>query len=443
MKRSSSGKSFLPTLLGLLLLVAVGFGANALVAARSAHAREREPGAGAEVRALPVETMRLVPTDTIDVPRTFTGQITARQSTDLAFEGSGRISALLVDEGDTVEAGETIGSLDRAELEARREEVEARRIRLQAVLDELLEGPRKESIDAARSNVEAIQEELDLAKLQSDRREELAEKGTISAEQLDSTRALVKQLAARLAAARAQLAELENGTRDETIAAQRGALLELDASLHTIDVSLEKTILKAPFAGTITARYLDEGAVVSQQVPSAAVRLVEAGVLEAHVGVPVELAERIVSEDGRGRLQLRDQTIESTRTVALGTVAPGTRTVTLIFDLSQESATKASARPGDVITLHTVVEREEHGAWIPIGALTESARGLWSAFGVQAPASGSGPATAVRIELEVLTANESEAFVRGTFDGETTIVASGAGRIVTGQAIQPIDQGTR
>lgn len=425
----------LPTALGLMVLAAVGFGANALLAARTTGDDEAT-SAGPAARALPVETTRLVPVDSIEVTRTFTGQVAARQVAALAFEGSGRIVSMLVDEGDSVAAGQTVGTLDRAELEARRAEIEARRTRLQATLDELIEGPRKETIEAARSNVEAVQEELDLAILQSDRREELAEKGTISAEQLDSTRALVKQLKARLAAARAQLAELENGTREETLTAQRGALLELDASLNTLDVALEKTILKAPFAGTVTARYLDEGAVVSQQMPSAAIELVETSVLEAHVGVPVELARGIVSGEAQSTLDLRGQTIESTQAVALGTVAPGTRTVTVIFDLDAASSGEAGARPGDVITLHTVVSREERGAWVPLGALSESSRGLWSAFAVREPKDGSGPATAERIELEVLSAGESRAFVRGTFDEETTIVASGAGRIVAGQAIR-------
>ncbi|MFT5734216.1 MAG: multidrug efflux pump subunit AcrA (membrane-fusion protein) [Planctomycetota bacterium] len=437
--RYSIVKKLVPTLIGLACLVGVGLGANALIAARSAAARSEDPGAGATARALPVETARMVPTDTIEVPRTFTGQLHARQSTELAFEGSGRIAKMLVDEGSMVEAGQIIGLLDRAQLDAQKNEVEARRVGLQARLDELIKGPRRESIDAARSNVEALQEELDLATLQRDRREELAEKGTISVEQLDSTRALVKQMTARLAAGAAQLAELENGTREETIAAQRGALLELDAAVRSIEVALDKTKLKAPFAGMVTARYLDEGAVVSQQMPSAAVKLIESGVLEAHIGIPVDLVDGIVDGTSSTELRLRDQTLATLEVKSLGTVAPGTRTVTAIFLIDPAAAERTSARPGDVVLLYSKVTRMEQGAWVPLGALSESARGLWSVYAVQPPESGDGPATAVRIELEVLTANESEAFVRGTFTGETIIVASGAGRIVVGQAIEPTE----
>lgn len=431
-------KKALPTILGLVCLVAFGFGANALIAARSAETRADEPGAASHPRALPVETIRLVPVDRIEVTRTFTGELAARRQADLAFEGNGRILEIMVDDGEDVTAGQALARLDSADLDARRAEVEAQRVRLQAQLDQLIAGPRKETILAASANVNAIREELRLAEVQRDRRKALAEKGTISSEQLDTTRALVNQLAARLAAAEAQLAELENGTRVETLAAQRGALLELDAALHTIDVSIGKTTLCAPFAGTIGARLLDEGAVVSQQMPSAAFRLVETRALEARIGIPAALATEVTDADATPSLTMGEHHLEVHAIRALPALAAGTRTVTVIFEIAPDSARAAHARPGDLVSLDWTTSRAEQGAWIPLGALSESARGLWSAFAIVPPSAGSESSTVARIELEVLTANESRAFVRGTFNDELTIVAKGSGRIVPGQAVRPI-----
>ena len=430
-------KKALPTILGIVCLVAIGIGVNALLAARTAKASDQEPGAAPRAQALPVEILELTPTDSLEEVRTFTGQVVARQTTNLAFEGTGRILELLVDEGELVETGQILGRLDQTQLQAQRKETAARRIRLDAQLDELLQGPRVESIDAARANVAAVQEDLALAVAQRDRRTELAAKGTISAELLDTTRAAVKQVEARLAAAEAQLAELENGTRKETVAAQRGALLELDAALESIDVAISHTTLKAPFAGTIAARHLDLGAVVSLQMPTAAFRLVETGSLEAHVGLPAELAPTTGADTDSIQLLLRGQPIDIARVRVLPNVDAGTRTVTVIFELKPDAA--AGARPGDVIALERTTTRAEAGAWIPLSALSESERGLWSAFAVVPPKEGSAPeesATAQRIELEVLTANETHAFVRGTFDGPTSIVGSGVNRLVPGQRIR-------
>ncbi len=436
-------KKFLPTVIGLVCLVLLGLGVNRLLAARAAgKAPQEEAASTAPSPALPVETLEITPTDRLEDVRTFTGQLVARQSADLAFEGSGRIIELLADQGEFVEKGQVLGRLDHAQLTAQRNEIAARRVRLEAQLDELLQGPRQESIDAARANVAAVQEEADLALIQRDRRTELAKKGTISSEQLDTTRAAVKLVEARLAAAQAQLAELENGTRKETVAAQRGALLELDASIEAVDVAISMTTLKAPFSGTIAARLLDVGTVVSLQMPSPAFRLIETGALEAHVGVPVELAPTAGEEPGSVRLLLRGQPVEVTGMRTLPNVDRGTRTVSVIYDLEPGSAKSAAARPGDVIALERTASRKESGAWVPLSALSESERGLWSAFALVEGSPGSADdehdaaATAQRIELEVLTANETHAFVRGTFDGPTTIVATGVNRLVPGQRIR-------
>lgn len=436
-------KRIIPTLLGLLCLVAIAWGLNALLAQRlgqlSHQAAGKDTGTrpGPESKALPVETFELIPTDSLETVATFTGHVTARQSAELAFEGTGAIVELLAQEGEAVQAGQVLGRLNTSLLQAQRSEIEARRVRLEAQLDELLRGPREESIEAARAQVTAMKEKLDLARMQRDRRQELAAKGTISSELLDTTRAEVNQMQAQVAGAEANLAELENGTREEALAAQRGALLELDAALESVDVAISQTVLKAPFAGTIAARYLDLGAVVSVQVPTAAYRLVETGALEAYVGVPASLGIQAAAEGSEpARLILRGRSVLTTGSRTLPSVDPGTRTVTIIYDLEPESARAAGARPGDVISLERTTTRTESGAWIPLTALSESERGLWSALAVVAPTDGNGPATAQRIELEVLTVTEDRAFVRGTFSGKTRIVASGVHRLVPGQRIR-------
>lgn len=429
---------FLPTLLGLLLLAGAVYGINAALAAR-AEGRSQAEGeakgeAGAEPapRALPVRTAPLQPVTHIDVPRSLTGTIAARRRVELAFEGNGRVEEILVDEGDVVAEGAPLASLDVERLEAGRAEVESRRVRLQAQLDELLAGPRKEVLDAARADVAATQEELAFARLQLDRRRDLAERGNISVEQLDTSSTQVRTLEARLASAEAQLSELENGSRAESIAAQRGALGEVDAALLSIDVQITKATLAAPFAGTIEARLVDEGAVVSEQMPRSAFVIVETDALEARIGLPVELVD---SAGLDAVLRVRGERVEVSGVRILPTVDPATRTVTAVFELAPAAST--TVRHGDVVSMEIQDRRESPGAWIPLAALSESARGLWTAFAAEGQADGTWIAS--RLEVEVLHAEASRAFVRGTFDGETAIVLAGGHRLVNGQAIVPIE----
>ena len=424
-------KKAIPSLVGILLLAGIGFGVNSLLASRADSRQEGDAAARApEARPLPVDVGTLVVRSSIVVERAFTGTIEAARAVDLAFEGTGRVSAVYVREGESVNADDVLAELDVELLNAERAEVAARRKALEARLAELERGPREETIDAASAEVDAIAEELALAKTRRDRRADLAVKGTISVEQLDVTTAEVQTIEARLAAAKARLTELENGTREETITAQRGALEELEATLDAIDVRIEKTKIRAPFAGEIAERMLDEGGFVSSMMPQAAFRLIETSALEVHVGLPPAVVNEVLQADARPSITVRGEELAVRDVRRKPTVDPMTRAVTAIFDLERKDSMSGGVRPGDVATLHLETEREETGAWVPLASLSESTRGLWSVYRVADD-------EVSRMDVEILHVEGDRAFVRGTFEGGERFVISGAHRLVPGQAVQP------
>ena len=425
-------KKTLPTLIGLVVVCVLGFGLNRLVSTRTQLAM-KGLGETDEARALPVEVRPLRYQGSYSTVRRFTGTVAAERRAELSFEGTGRVTAVLVDEGDEVVAGEPLARLDVRQLTASRAATEAGRVRLEARLRELLAGPRPEVIDAAEANVDALLEELKLAVRLLERRGDLAEKGSISVEQLDTSRAEVKTVEARLAGARANLEELKAGTREEVVAAQRGAIGELEASLAALDVQISNMTLTAPFAGTVEARHLDEGAVVSQQMPRTAFVLSETAALEARIGLRGDLVEKVCQDPSATRLTFGDRDVPVSGARALPVVDSGTRTVTVVFSLETPAPGAAALRPGDLVSLELSVEQAERGAWLPIAALSESQRGLWSAFWVEATAGGEGIAR--RAELELLHVEADRAFVRGTLDPDALVVISGAHRLTPGQVV--------
>ncbi|MEM9380352.1 MAG: biotin/lipoyl-binding protein [Planctomycetota bacterium] len=428
----------LATAVGVAALVGIGIAANALVAARTKAVHGDPSERAEEARPLPVDTTELISRSSIEVLRTFTGTVEPRRRADLAFEGDGRVLRVLVEEGDRVEQGALLAELDTEQLLARRAEVESRRVRLQAVLDELEAGPRTEVVDSAKAEVDALEQELELSELLRDRRIELAKRGSIGSEELDTIQTQVRTVGARLTGARARLAELENGTRTETIAAQRGAIGEVDAALASIDVQIARAQLVAPFDGTIAARLLDEGAVVSQMMPQPAMTIVETGALEARIGLPSELVETCVSTPRGMRLTVRGNPVTTRGLRPLPTVEAGTRTVPMVFELDGDTLSP-DVRPGDVVTATIPTVREQRGAWLPLSALTESTRGLWSAYAVQPTTEGPATHRTVRVELEVLHVEGDRAYVRGTFEDRDLVVSSGAHRLVPGQAVVLVD----
>ena len=64
------------------------------------------------VRRMPVQSERVQEVTSIEQVRTYTGDVRARQQSDLGFELSGRIEQVMVDEGDFAEAGQPLATLD-------------------------------------------------------------------------------------------------------------------------------------------------------------------------------------------------------------------------------------------------------------------------------------------------------------------------------------------
>ncbi|NEN91038.1 MAG: efflux RND transporter periplasmic adaptor subunit [Okeania sp. SIO3H1] len=104
----------------------------------------------------------------------------------------------------------------------------------QAKLQELQTGARIEDIEVARSGVLDLEEQLNLARLQEKRREELYTEGAISQEQFDEASTQADTLQARLEQAKSELEKLETGTRREQVEAQQARVRQAQSQLDEL-----------------------------------------------------------------------------------------------------------------------------------------------------------------------------------------------------------------
>ena len=131
------------SLLAGVAVLAVGAG---LVAAVAGSAVET---VGTVVRPVAVATRPVVVRDGYPVARTVLGRIEPRREARLAFGLPGVLADVLVEGGDAVQAGQTSARLDTAKSEARRGQSAAALAAAEAVLAELVAGPRGEAVAAA------------------------------------------------------------------------------------------------------------------------------------------------------------------------------------------------------------------------------------------------------------------------------------------------------
>ena len=154
-----------------------------------------------------------------------TGYITARRIATVSAKVTGKVREVMIEEGQRVEEGEILATLDDAEAQAELSLREAQLASARAQLDEI----RTNAANARREYER--QQSLDARKL-------------TSASALDGARTLVEALDGRL---RAQEREVDVASE----------------SVDSAQVQLDNTIVRAPFSGVITVKAAQPGEMIS------------------------------------------------------------------------------------------------------------------------------------------------------------------------------------
>jgi len=153
------------------------------------------------------------------------GYITARREATVSSKITGRLAEVLIEEGESVAAGQVLARLDDIDARAAQELAQAR-------------------VTAAHAQLGQIEVQLEQARRDARRQQELREKQLNSEQALETARTQVLTLSA----------ELE---------AQRGQVGVAEAQLRVAQVDHDNTIVRAPFAGVIVAKAAQPGEIVS------------------------------------------------------------------------------------------------------------------------------------------------------------------------------------
>jgi multidrug efflux pump subunit AcrA (membrane-fusion protein) len=242
------------------------------------------------------------------------GEVVPVKQATLSFEVTGQMVELLVSEGDTVEAGQTVAHLTQTdwqqkvdEAEAALELAQAQLVQAQAApatagdfavaeaaiatararLAQVKAGPTEEDILMAKADMNAAAAAVQLAQAEYDK---ISWQGGIGATQQalnlqDATtkyevakakyQKLIKGTTAeeiavaeaQVGEAQAQLVKLREGPRSEDIAVVEAQVQQAQTALQGARIALEKTVLVAPLAGTVGAVMAEEGETVMAGTP--------------------------------------------------------------------------------------------------------------------------------------------------------------------------------
>ena len=154
-----------------------------------------------------------------------TGYITARRIATVSAKVTGKVREVMIEEGQRVEEGEVLATLDDAEAQA-----------------EL--SLREAQLASARAQLDEIRTNAANARREYERQQSLDARTLTSASALDGARTLVEALDGRL---RAQEREVDVASE----------------SVDSAQVQLDNTIVRAPFSGVITVKAAQPGEMIS------------------------------------------------------------------------------------------------------------------------------------------------------------------------------------
>jgi len=269
---------------------------------------------------------------------TVVGNLIGLQTVEVAPKTGGRLMSVSVQLGDAVRRGQVMAKIEDREI---REQV----------------NQQEASLEVSKATIRQREADLKVAELNFERSKNLFQRQLLAKQSLDDAES-------RYMAAEAQI-DLSKAQLNQT-----------DARLQELRINLQNTTVTSPVDGFVGKRYVDPGAMVSQNQPVASV--VEISRLKLIVNV-VEKDLRLVDTGDTGDVEVDAYPGEKFR----GRIArvapvldPATRTASMEVEI-QNSDNRL--KPGMYARVSLVVEERKGALVAPKNAVIdfESKRGVW------------------------------------------------------------------
>jgi HlyD family secretion protein len=307
-----------------------------------------------------------------------TGQIKPKTYVNVGATSFGRITHLLVKEGDHVTKGQVIATVESVQPEAN---VEAQQANIAAAKTDIASYVAAEK--TAEANVEHAKADLEQKRLDWERAQGLYKDGILAKQDFDAKKAAYDTDVASLAQSVAQL----NQAKAQTDSA-RGHLQTQLATLRFNQDALSKTISNAPFDGIVTNLPVREGETVvvgiqnaegstlmtlaDMSVITAEVKVDETDIVNIQIGQPADVTvDALPGKVFKGHVTLAgDQALLRSTGVATSQSTTGTEEAKDFKVVVTLDTPSSDLRPGLSATAKITTAHKSSVLALPIQALT-------------------------------------------------------------------------
>ena len=386
----------------------------------------------AEPPVRPVKTV-VLGESTATGGRVFPGTLRAAERAQLSFRVSGPLVQFPVTEGMRVEKGQLLAQIDPRDFETVVRNIEAEIAALRAER-RAMERARPEDIRRLQANLAAANARLLEARATFRRYQRLYENGNVSKAEYDQRRAARDVAEAEAQAAEEALQVALKGARPEDIEAMDARIRAAQARLQQAQNDLEDTTLRAPYAGIVAEKFVENFEFVQAQEPVLSLQNIE--VMELVAQIP----ETVVAKWRAASLPrfyasfpaLPGARVPATATEIAAEADPVTRTYSVIFQVRQPAEGLVLA--GMTGEVHVATEdTAAAGFTVPVAAVFTDENGD-SCVWVLDKSTMTVRKAKVRVGELV---GESVLLLDGVEEGDT-IVTAGASYLVEGQKVRQI-----
>jgi HlyD family secretion protein len=180
---------------------------------------------------------------------------------------AGRLDALKVAEGDTVSSGQELGRIDVIDSRLALQHAMAERDQAAAELRMHLAGSRREDIAEQEAQVASAEVDLTDAERDLGRMQSLLDHGSGTPKARDDAQARRDMATSRLVAMKEALARLRAGSRVEEKDAARARLAAAEARIAQLEQQIKDAVILSPLSGVVTEKIAEAGELLQSGSP--------------------------------------------------------------------------------------------------------------------------------------------------------------------------------
>ncbi|OGK10991.1 MAG: hypothetical protein A2W80_07720 [Candidatus Riflebacteria bacterium GWC2_50_8] len=382
-------------------------------------------------KAPPVIVQKVVEAD-ISLQLQTSGDILPFQGADIYPKIGGEVIKINVSEGSQVSPGDLLAEIDHRILDAQLEQAKAAVSVAKSAVDAqaVLLKTSQSGLISAKAQATAVKAQVTNLTGTRKRYTELFREGAVSEQQLDDVTAQHDAAQAQLVSAESGIRQAEDGiqTNQVNLKMREAQLVQAQANLHVVEVQCENAFVRAPFAGIITSRLLDPGAMANAGQP----------VFRLEQMNPVKVIGSLVEKDlmlltsGKTEVAVKAASIDREFKGVVDKVYPAisAKTRTGQFEIILENP-EMTLRSGMYASIQLYLQTAKNAVVMPRDALLNH-KGQMSVIRV----SKTGMAERVAVRVGIIQDTRAQ-ILEGLEPGDL-IVGQGAELVKTGSLVKPV-----